>query len=101
MCFTCTLQAFCNDRGLTVNLSKTELVVFQHQYVLVQPSLTYDGTPVEQVDSYNFLGLQLHGTKGLSFTLSTLRAAAQEQASRCWLDAQTGHHSHSPQAQAL
>ena len=28
-----TLQAFCNDRGLTVNLSKTKLVVFQHLYV--------------------------------------------------------------------
>ena len=35
-----TLQAFCNDRGLTVNLSKTKLAVFHHCYVEAQPGLT-------------------------------------------------------------
>ena len=55
-----TLQAFCNDRGLTVNLGKTKLVVFQHHYVEAQPGLTYAGQPVEQVQSYKFLGLQMH-----------------------------------------
>ena len=72
-----TLQAFCNDRGPTVNLSKTKLVVFQHRYVEAQPGLTYAGQPVEQVQSYKFLGLQMHGTKGLTFALSHLKAAAQ------------------------
>ena len=72
-----TLQAFCNDRGLTVNLGKTKLVVFQHRYVEAQPGLTYAGQPVEQVQSYKFLGLQMHGTKGLTFALSHLKAAAQ------------------------
>ena len=72
-----TLQAFCNDRGLTVNLGKTKLVVFQHRYVEAQPGLTYAGQPVEQVQSYKKLGLQMHGTKGLAFALSHLKAAAQ------------------------
>ena len=72
-----TLQAFCNDRGLTVNLGKTKLVVFQHRYVEAQPGLTYAGQAVEQVQSYKFLGLQMHGTKGLTFALSHLKAAAQ------------------------
>ena len=72
-----TLQAFCNDRGLTVNLGKTKLVVFQHRYVEAQPGLTYAGQPVEQVQSYKFLKLQMHGTKGLTFALSHLKAAAQ------------------------
>ena len=30
-----TLQAFCKDRGMTVNLSKTKLVVVQHRYALL------------------------------------------------------------------
>ena len=72
-----TLQAFCNDRGLTVNLGKTKLVVFQHRYVEAQPGLTYAGQPVEQVQSYKLLGVQMHGTKGLTFALSHLKAAAQ------------------------
>ena len=72
-----TLQAFSNDRGLTVNLGKTKLVVFQHRYVEAQPGLTYAGQPVEQVQSYKFLGLQMHGTKGLTFALSHLKAVAQ------------------------
>ena len=71
-----TLQAFCNDRGLVVNLSKTKLVVFQHRYVEAHPGLMYDGRPVEQVQSYKFLGLQMHGTKGLTFALSHLKTAA-------------------------
>ena len=65
-----TLQAICKDRGLTVNFTKTRLVVFQHRYVEAQPGLTYAGQPVEQVQSYKVLGLQMHGTKGLSPLLS-------------------------------
>ena len=72
-----TLQAFCNDRGLTVKLSKPKLVVFQYRYVEAQPGLTYAGQPVEEVKTYKFLGLQMHGTKGLTFALSHPRAAAQ------------------------
>ena len=63
------LQAFCNDRGLTVNLGKMKVVVFQHCYVEAQPGLTYAVQPVEQIQSYKLLGLQMHGTTGLSFAL--------------------------------
>ena len=72
-----TLQAFCNDRGQTVNLSKTIFVAFQHRHVEAQPGLTYAGQPVEQVQSYKFLRLQMQGTRGLTFALSHRKAAAQ------------------------
>ena len=63
--------------GLLGGLSKTKRLVFQHRYVEAQPGLTYGGQPVEQVQSYKFLGLQMHGTNGLTFALYHLKAAAQ------------------------
>ena len=71
-----TLQAFCNDRGGTVDLSKTILVAFQHRCVEALPGLTYAGQPVEPVRSFKFPGLQMHGTKDLTFAFSYLKAAA-------------------------
>ena len=53
------LHAFCEDRGLTVNVDKTKVVVLGGKSMLKEP-LSFKGASVEQVESFPYLGLEFH-----------------------------------------
>lgn len=61
-----TFSTFCKTRRLTVNLAKTQVVVFCGGRVLAQPtvSLVYRGHKLEQVDTYRYLGVTFHWKRG-------------------------------------
>ena len=71
------LASFCEQRQLTVNLSKTKVVVFEKQQ-----SATCDfrlnGAVVERMDRYKYLGFVFHATKGLHFGTEALLAVARK-----------------------
>lgn len=58
------LASFCKEQQLmiTVNLSKTRVVVFEHRQSEV-PNFLLNGAVVERVESYKYLGFVLHATK--------------------------------------
>ncbi len=58
------LQAFCCKRQLTVNVKKTKVVVFEARKYVCQV-FQYEGEAVEQLNSFKYLGVELHGTKGM------------------------------------
>ncbi len=49
------LNAFCKERDLTVNVKKTKVVVFGSR--VNSSPLHYDGSPVEEVASFRYLGV--------------------------------------------
>ena len=53
------LASFCDQRQLTVNLSKTKVVVFEGKRSGVQDFML-NGAVVERVDSYKYLGFVFH-----------------------------------------
>lgn len=64
------LQAFCTTYGLTINLIKTNIVIFSGS---TNHSWTLNSLPVSTSDSYVYLGHQFAGTGSLS-TAGHLRA---------------------------
>ena len=70
------LADFCAARGLTVNVKKTKAMVFEHRKGDT-PALTYAGDAIEQVDEFKYLGMMMHGTKGLGPALQFLCKAAK------------------------
>ncbi len=58
------LQAFCYERQLTVNVKKTKVVVFEARKSVCQ-AFKYEGEALEQLNSFKYLGVELHGTKGM------------------------------------
>ena len=59
------LSRFCVARGLTVNVKKTKILVFEAR----KSSHTFfhfKGDVIDQVDEFKNLGMLMHGTKGLS-----------------------------------
>ena len=71
------LEAFCAARGLTVNVKKTKTLVFEHRKSAT-PAFGYAGDPIEQVDEFKYLGILMHGTKGLSPAIQFLVQSSQE-----------------------
>ena len=71
------LASFCEQRQLTVNLSKTKIVVFESKQSEV-PDFTLNDAVVERVESYKYLGFTLHATKDITFGTKLLVAAAQK-----------------------
>jgi hypothetical protein len=58
------LHAYAVKWQLTVNIDKTKAVIFRHASNQVYPNpITYDGAAVEVVDSFKYLGIELHCTK--------------------------------------
>ena len=70
------LGAFRAARGLTVNVKKTKTLVFEHRKSAT-PALLYEGDPMEQVYDFKYLGILMHGTRGLSPTVEFLCKAAR------------------------
>eukprot|EP00798_Chlamydomonas_sp_ICE-L_P010502 gene10502-biopygen7634 len=58
---------FCDLKGLIVNLTKTQVVVFTTERVAEQPiaDITFKGSPVEQVEEYKYLCIVFHWKQGL------------------------------------
>ena len=59
------LHKYCHRWGLSVNVGKTKAVIFRSAMTPVcpNPSLMYDGRSIEFVDSFKYLGVDLHCTK--------------------------------------
>ena len=62
------LETFSQERGLTVNITKTKVVVFGSRTCLKKP-ITLNEMPIEQVESFKYLGLEFH--QNCSFKLAT------------------------------
>ena len=70
------LEAFCEARGLTVNVKKTKTLVFEHRRSEV-PAFRYAGDVIERVDEFKYLGILMHSTKGVSPAIDLLCKAAR------------------------
>jgi hypothetical protein len=58
------LQTFCYERQLTVNVKKTKVVVFEAHKSVCQ-AFQYEGKVIEQLNTFKYLGVELHGIKGM------------------------------------
>lgn len=70
------LAAFCAKRGLTVNVQKTKILVFESKRSQI-PDLRFNGELVERVDEFKYLGIMMHGTRGLGPAVGFLCKAAK------------------------
>ena len=70
------LQLFCEQRQLTVNLTKTKVVTFGSRARC--QTFTFNGEEVERVQSYKYLGFEFHATKNVSHGVSKLVSAANK-----------------------
>jgi len=62
------LQAFCCERQLTVNVKKTKVVVFEVGKSVCQV-FQYKGEAIKQLNSFKYLGVELHDTKGMQVAI--------------------------------
>ncbi len=69
------LSAFCKERDLTMNVKKTKVVVFGSR--VNSSPLHYDGSLVEEVTSFRYLGIELHRSGSLKTAVKHLAAAGQ------------------------
>jgi len=58
------LQAFCCECQLIVNVKKTKVVVFEARKSVCQ-AFQYEGETIKQLNFFKYLGVELHGTKGM------------------------------------
>lgn len=71
------LAHFCADRGLTVNVSKTKIVIFEPKRTDCQP-FTFQGQVIERVEAFKYLGIAFHATRGLSCAMEQLCSSARK-----------------------
>ena len=74
------LHSFCLSSQLDVNLAKTEIVVFHPPRPAPTPAAStwhFGESPVTTSDSYRYLGIVFHATKGITTAPSTLHAAGE------------------------
>ena len=62
------LRGYADRWGLTVNVDKTKAVIYRtaRARVCSNPSLAYDGQSIEFVDSFKYLGVEMHCTQSFS-----------------------------------
>lgn len=73
------LGTFCQDSHMRVNVQKTKVLVLnggRHPNCAV----SVDGSPLECVDSFRYLGLEVHRCKGLAAAPAAVQAAATQAA---------------------
>ena len=70
------LQELCAARGLEVNVQKTKTIVFEPHKSHTSP-FSYDGANTKQVNIFKYLGITMHGTRGLSTAIDNLCQAAK------------------------
>jgi hypothetical protein len=71
------LSEFCVERQLVINVSKTKVVVFEKCHS-AGPWFTYRGTTIERVQSFRYLGLELHSIRGMAVGIDNLTAAGKK-----------------------
>ena len=71
------LASFCEQRLLTVNLSKTKIVIFEAQRSQCEPFL-FNNRAVERQQEYKYLGFVFHATKNMAHGTEYLVAAAKK-----------------------
>jgi len=71
------LSEFCVERQLVINVSKTKVVVFE-KCRSAAPEFTYRGTTIERVQSFRYLGLELHRTRGMAVAIDKLTAVGKK-----------------------
>jgi hypothetical protein len=71
------LQAFCYECQLTVNVKKTKVVVFEARKSVCQ-AFQYEGEAIEQLNSFKYLGVELHGTKGMQTAIQQLAMSGKK-----------------------
>ena len=72
-----TVASFCELRQLTVNLSKTKVVIFEARKSDCK-EFVFSGTTVERHDEYRYLGFVFHATKNMAHGVEYLVAAAKK-----------------------
>jgi len=71
------LSEFCVERQLVINVSKTKVVVFDKRRNAA-PEFTYRGTTIEQVQSFRYLGLELHNIRGMVVAIDKQTVAGKK-----------------------
>jgi hypothetical protein len=71
------LSEFCVERQLVINVNKTKVVVFEKHRNVV-PEFTYKGTTIERVQSFRYLGLELHSTRSMAVAIAKLTAIGKK-----------------------
>jgi hypothetical protein len=71
------LFEFCVERQLVINVNKTKVVVFE-KHRSAAPEFTYRGTTIERVQSFRYLGLELHSTRGMAVAIAKLTAVGKK-----------------------
>ncbi|DBA77175.1 TPA: hypothetical protein ACH3X1_009749 [Trebouxia sp. C0004] len=64
------LASFCEQRQLTVNLSKTKVVIVAARKSDCK-EFVFSGTTVERHNEYRYLGFVFHATKNMAHGVST------------------------------
>ena len=73
------IEQFCSDWGMIVNVAKTKVVVFRKgEDSDPIPRFTLSGQEVEVVQSFKYLGLHFHCTKGIAGSPEPRLAAARK-----------------------
>ncbi len=62
---------------MVINVSKTKVVVFE-KHRNAAPKFTYRGITIERVQSFKYLGLELHSTRGMAVAITKLIAAGKK-----------------------
>jgi hypothetical protein len=71
------VSEFCVERQLVINVSKTKVVVLE-KCRSTAPEFTYRGTIIERVQSFKYLGLELHSIRGMVVAIDKLTAAGKK-----------------------
>ena len=71
------LNEFCKDWGVEINVSKTKLLIFHRDMLSHLPTnLHIGGNTLEHVDSYCYLGIEIHYTGNFAVAKSELKKKA-------------------------
>ncbi len=71
------LEAYSSRWRLTVNVKKTKVVVYKTAHSKVEsPRLTYMSAPIEVLDTFRYLGVDLHSTRAFAAAGSARAEAA-------------------------
>lgn len=71
------LASFCETRQLTVNLTKTKVVIFEPRRTDCI-EFVFAGKTVVREDNYRYLGFHFHATKNMAYGVAHLVAAAKK-----------------------
>ncbi len=66
------------------SVNKTKILVFEHRKSTT-PAFLYGDKNIEQADEFEYLGMLMHGIKGLSLDIDLLCKAARRLWGYVWL----------------